>query len=163
NATGAVIEGNGSGSQVISGNLVGVSIVGASARGNLVQGNFIGTDSSGLNALPNSQEGVSILGSPGNTIGGTTSSARNVISANHWGIRLDGSTATGNVVAGNLIGTGSDGLTPLGNEVDGVIITNNAANNLIGGLGAGAGNTIAFNVRDGVRIEGVNSVDNGIL
>ena len=163
NATGAVIVGNGDGSQVISGNLVGVVITGSSASGNLVQGNFIGTDSSGLNSLPNSQEGVSIIGAPGNTVGGTTAAARNVISANHWGIRLDGPTATGNIVEGNLIGTGADGLTPLGNEVDGVIITNNAANNLIGGLGAGQGNTIAFNVRDGVRIEGVNSIDNGIL
>jgi hypothetical protein len=73
NAKGAVIEGKSNGSQVISGNLVGVAIVGTSASGNVVQGNFIGTDSSGLNPLPNSQEGVSIIDASGNTIGGTTS------------------------------------------------------------------------------------------
>ena len=163
NATDAVIEGNSNGSQVISGNLVGVAIVGTSASGNLVQGNFIGTDSSGLNPLPNSQEGVSIIDASRNTIGGTTATARNVISANHWGIVLDGSTATGNIVEGNLIGTGADGLTPLGNEVDGVLVTNDAANNLIGGLGTGQGNTIAFNIDDGVQIDGPNSNGNGIL
>jgi len=163
NATDAVIEGNSSGSQVISGNLVGVSIVGPSASGNLVQGNFIGTDSSGLNPLPNAQQGILVDGAPENTVGGTTTAARNVISANQWGIQLDGSAATGNHVEGNLIGTGADGLTPLGNEVDGVLIIDGAANNLIGGLGTGQGNTIAFNAADGVQVNGPTSIGNGIL
>ena len=38
-----------------------------------------------------------------------------------------------------MIGIGADGLTPLGNEIDGVLVTNDAANNLIGGLGDGPG------------------------
>jgi len=45
-----------------------------------VQGNFIGTKLSGLQALPNNNEGVFILDAPNNTIGGTTPEARNVIS-----------------------------------------------------------------------------------
>jgi hypothetical protein len=163
NATDALIEGNGVGSQVISGNLIGVAIVGTSASRNVVQGNFIGTDVTGLIPLPNSQQGVSIVDASENTIGGTTSSGRNVISANQWGVEISGSTATGNIVEGNYIGLGADGMTPLGNEIDGVLVIDGAANNLIGGLGTGQGNTIAFNIDDGVQINGPTSNDNGIL
>ncbi len=78
---------------MISGNLVGVEIDGATSTQNLIEGNLIGTDKSGTAELGNSNEGVLIEGAFGNTVGGTTSAARNVISANQWGIRLDGSTA----------------------------------------------------------------------
>ena len=86
-ATDAVIQGNASGSQVISGNLVGVAIAGSSSTRNLVVGNLIGSDKSGLNPLPNAQEGVFIDSASGNTIGGTTAAKRNLISGNHWGVR----------------------------------------------------------------------------
>ncbi len=104
-----------------------------------------------------------IEGSPANTIGGTSPTATNVISGNHWGVTITDSTATENVVQGNLIGIGADELTPLGNEVEGVLIENNAPGNLIGGLETGHGNIIAFNVGDGVQIDGVLSINNGIL
>src|SRR5262249_55671794 len=94
NASCATIEGNAAGSQVISGNLVGVVITGSASTGNLVTGNLIGADAAGLNALPNSDEGVVIDSASFNTIGGTVSASRNLISGNHWGIRLSGS-ATG--------------------------------------------------------------------
>lgn len=148
---------------LISGNNVGVLIVGSSAIDNLVLGNYIGTDVTGLLDLGNSLEGVEIEGSPGNTVGGTSPGATNVISGNQWGVMITGPTATGTVVQGNLIGTGADQLTALGNEVDGVLVTDDAANNLIGGLGPGQGNTIAFNIEDGVRVEGLESTGNGIL
>ena len=138
-------------------------IVGAAATGNSVLGNFIGTDATGLLDLGNSQQGVLIDGAPSNTIGGSTAAARNVISANHWGVTITGASATSDLVQGNFIGTGADGLASLGNEVDGVLVTNNAAHNLIGGLTADLGNTIAYNVRDGVRIETNGSISNGIL
>ena len=148
---------------LISGNNVGVLIMGTGAIDNLVLGNYIGTDVTGLLVLGNEQEGVRIEGAPANTIGGTSPAATNVISGNGWGVTITDSTAIGNVVQGNLIGTGADGLTPLGNEVDGVLVTNDAANNLIGGLGTGQGNTIAFNIDDGVQINGLKSIGNGIL
>ena len=87
-----------------------------------------------------------------NTVGGTTAAARNVISANEWGIRMDGSTATGNIVEGNYIGTDVTGTLPLGNEIDGVIFSTSASNNTVGGTAAGQGNTIAFNVAAGVLV-----------
>ncbi|MGO9600207.1 MAG: Calx-beta domain-containing protein [Isosphaeraceae bacterium] len=172
NATDAVIEGDGKGSQVISGNLQGVVISGASATRNLIEGNLIGTDKTGQSAMPNAQEGVDIESAPGNTIGGTTSAAQNLISANHWGVRLDGGSDTLNIpmfnlVEGNLIGTDITGKVPLGNEVNGVIVSTGASNNTIGGTAAGAGNTIDFNVQAGVAVQpgagNSNSVGNSIL
>jgi hypothetical protein len=153
NATDALIEGDAVGSQVISGNLQGIVISGATSTRNLVEGNLIGTDKTGLYAIPNAQEGVAILGAAGNTIGGTTAAALNLISGNNWGVRLDGSSATANLVEGNYIGTDITGKAPLANEVNGVIVSNNASANTIGGTVSGAGNTIAFNVLTGVRVE----------
>ena len=72
-------------------------------------------------------------------MGGTTAAARNVISANQWGIRLDGSTATGNLIEGNDIGTDSSGTVALGNEINGIIISNSASGNSIGGTISGGG------------------------
>jgi hypothetical protein len=163
NATDAVIEGDAKGSQVISGNLQGIVINGASAIRNLIEGNLIGTDKTGQTAMPNAQEGVDIEGSPGNTVGGTTSAARNLISANHWGVRLDGSGATGNTIEGNLIGADITGKLPLGNEVNGVIVSNGASSNTIGETvaGAGAGNTIDFNVQAGIAVQ--SGTGNSIL
>ncbi len=161
-ASGVVVEGTAAQPQVISGNNVGVEIEGQSATGNLVEGNLIGTDKSGTLALPNSQQGILIEGAPNNTVGGTTAAARNVISANLWGIQLDGSTATGDLVEGNYIGTDVTGLLPLGNEIDGVIFSTGASNNTIGGTGSGQGNTIAFNIDDGVVV-GPTSNRDGIL
>ena len=66
---------------------------------------MIGTDKSGTADRGNSNEGILIEGAPSNTIGGTTAAARNVISANHWGIQIDGATATGNLIEGNYVGT----------------------------------------------------------
>jgi Calx-beta domain len=152
---------------VIAGNNIGVLIENTSttltATANLLLGNYIGTDITGALALGNSQEGVEIDAVPGNTIGGSSSGAGNVISANHWGLVITGSSATSELVQGNFIGTDATGKLPLGNEVDGVLVENGAANNTIGGHGAGVGNTIGFNVQDGVQIASNGSISNGIL
>src|SRR5262249_43530586 len=122
------------------------------ATGNLIEGNFIGVDESGTAGLGNSDEGVLIEGAPNNTVGGITSASGNVISANEWGIRVDGSTATANVIAANFIGTDLTGTIALGNEVNGIIFSNNASNNTVGGTASNQGNTIAFNVEAGVLV-----------
>ena len=76
--------------------------------GNTVAGDFIGTDSTGTHSLENAY-GVAIY-STGNTIGGTTAGARNVISGNTGeGILIAGAGATGNVVEGDYIGTDDSG------------------------------------------------------
>ena len=74
-AMGVTIQGNAAGSQVISGNTVGVEIEHA-ASDTLVDGNLIGTDVTGTLELPNSHQGVLIDNSTSNTIGGTVPRAR---------------------------------------------------------------------------------------
>ena len=138
---------------VLSGNVAdGVQIAGSLATGNKVQGNFIGTSASGTQDLGNSGDGVVIDIAPNNTVGGTSSGARNVISGNRFGVFVSGSGATGNKVEGNRIGTKADGSGDLGNDGDGVIISAGASNNTIGGTAGGAGNAISNNGVDGVSI-----------
>ena len=52
-----------------------------------------------------------------------------MISANLWGIRLDGQTATLNLIEGNNVGTDLSGTAALGNEINGIILSDNASNN----------------------------------
>ncbi len=89
---------------VISGNDGdGVAIFGTSASGNTVQGNRIGTQVDGNTPLPN-LNGVFIFDAPGNTIGGTVSTAANTISGNaEHGVIVAGASATGNRILRNSI------------------------------------------------------------
>jgi CSLREA domain-containing protein len=150
NAIGGTVAGAGN---VISGNdgNGGVEISGSTATGNTVEGNYIGTDVTGAVALGNATNGVFINGAPSNTIGGTVAGARNVISGNAFGVRIDGSGTTGNLLVGNYIGTDANGTADLGNTYDGVDVLS-APGNTIGGLAAGARNVISGNNRSGVRI-----------
>src|SRR3989442_2610005 len=98
---------------VISGNgLFGVSITrgffsGLPASGNVVLGNYIGTDVTGAVALGNHAQGLAIIKTPGNTIGGTSAAARNVIFGNQSdGVFTWQPGSSGNLVQGNHIGTG---------------------------------------------------------
>ena len=94
---------------------------GTGATGNLVQGNYIGTDVTGLLDRGNSGIGVLMFDAPGNTIGGTTAAARNIISGNNGdGVRFQGLDANGNVLQGNYIGTDVTGTADLGNNSKGV-------------------------------------------
>ena len=128
----------------------GIDISGA---GNVVQGNLIGTDVSGTAALGNGGDGIAILNGSDNTVGGTTSAAANVISANGGsGVLISGASAMSNLISGNFIGTDLSATIHLGNAVDGVTIQD-ASNNTIGGTAAGAGNTIVFNGNDGVLVD----------
>ena len=92
---------------VIGGNAgENIHIQGSGATGNLVQGNYIGVDATGTGFLESGDNGVVLDGAPSNTVGGTTSGARNVIANNYNdGVVISGSTASGNLVEGNYIGT----------------------------------------------------------
>lgn len=142
---------------VISGNGGdGVFITGQGTSQNIVAGNFVGTDASGTSGVGNDAAGVYILNSGNNTIGGTTSAARNIISANgssgYAGIDIYGSS--GNLVERNYIGTEVNGFTALGNAKDGITIFGGSTANTIGGTAVGAGNVISGNKGDGVVISG---------
>ena len=112
-ASGNLVGGTTDGSpNLISGNqLYGVLLVGIGATGNRIQRNAIGVDRTGTNALPNAGDGILVLGSAGNLIGGTNTPAGNIIAGNgSAGIELAGVfggfgfAASNNVVAGNFIG-----------------------------------------------------------
>jgi titin len=142
---------------LISGNwFAGVQLLELSA-GNSLQGNYIGTDATGTLALRNSGEGVYIEGGSNNRIGGTAPGAGNLISGNaRTGIFFQISSfghSGGYVIQGNLIGTDVTGTQPLGNGIDGIQIGWQNSNNTVGGEEPGAGNTIAFNGRDGVFVD----------
>ena len=152
--SGNTVGGTASGAgNVISGNLDnGVEFNDADddATDNVVAGNFIGTDSTGKLAIANLNDGVKIdAGVSGNTIGGTTSGTRNVISGNtNDGVEISGAGTTGNVVTGDYIGTDITGTVAIANGT-GVKIGTSASGNTIGGLtstpGTGAGNVISGN------------------
>jgi Astacin (Peptidase family M12A)/Right handed beta helix region len=140
---------------VISGNYAeGLHLSDPGTTGNLVQGNFIGTDSTGASAVPNGFLGLSLYsGAAGNTIGGTTVAARNLISGNaSEGLRIQGVGATGNLVQGNYIGTDAGGASPLPNGWTGLTIFSGATSNIIGGTVAAARNVISGNSAYGVVV-----------
>ncbi len=146
----------------------------ATASGNVVEGNKIGTDVTGTVKLGNGADGVLLDSNAGsNTIGGTSAGAGNLISGNSGdGVVLGfdpsdpannaaGALVTGNAVLGNLIGTDVTGLVNLGNAGNGVRIVDSASRNTVGGMLAGSGNTIAFNL-GGVAI-GSSPGDTGTI
>ena len=163
------IGGTGSGAgNVISGyqyyGEVVITYENAPTTGNVVEGNFIGTNAAG-NGIPSvvnfNGGGAGVVigdGADSNTIGGTTASARNIISGNSDGIDIGGNNgdggANGNVVEGNYIGTNAAGTAALGNSGTGILIGGDAAGNIIGGTTPGAGNLISGNNNDGISITG---------
>ncbi len=68
---------------VISGNTrQGIYVSFTSAGLNAILGNAIGTDRTGRTALANGGDGIEVEGAPGDTIGGTSAGARNLLSGN---------------------------------------------------------------------------------
>ncbi len=149
NTIGGTAHGDGN---VISNNGgIGILANSQSFGDNLIQGNRIGTDITGTVAMGNKEDGIFLIDEFSNTIGGTTASAANVISANGGdGIAFGDVYASGNLVEGNFIGTDVTGTKDLGNGGHGVYVQ--VSNNTIGGTVRGAGNTIAYNALAGVAV-----------
>ncbi|MGB5741214.1 MAG: DUF4347 domain-containing protein, partial [Sedimenticolaceae bacterium] len=130
----------------------GIDIVGTGITGHQILGNYIGVDPDGSTGNGNADVGIAIISGSGNTIGGTTAAARNVISMNVEGIEINTSN---NVVQGNYIGVDAGGTVDRGNRSDdGVEIQGASTGNVIGGAVAGAGNVISGNALNGVRVGG---------
>jgi titin len=147
---------------LVSGNSQGgVSINGAGAAGNLVQGNYIGTDASGRLALGNLFSGVTILGGNNNLVGGATSGARNVISANKLSGVYITTNSVGNLVQGSFIGVDVTGANALGNAINGISI-DSAGSNTVGGTTSGARNVISGNTSYGIEIYSTGASGNSI-
>jgi titin len=109
-ASGNTIGGTATGAgNVISGNQgPGLRLYNAGTSGNLIQGNFIGTSAGGTGGIPNVDGVVLELGAAGNTVGGTTPQAANVIAFNTGtgvvvGLDARDATTVGDAILGNSI------------------------------------------------------------
>ena len=162
NAAGNMIGGAiaGAGNLIAGNSQGGVSLNGAGTAANLVQGNYIGTDVSGRLALGNAFSGITISGGSSNLVGGTTSAARNVISANKLSGAYITTSSVGNLVQGNFIGVDVTGTSALGNATNGISI-DSAGSNIVGGVEVGARNIISGNTNYGIEI--FNSAAQGNL
>ena len=144
---------------LISANVVGLSIAGSLATQNVAAQNRIGTDVTGSQALGN-VVGVYLNGVANNIIG--LPGAGNLISGNtSVGISLFGALTTGNIIQANLIGTDVTGTKAVANPTG--IYIENAPKNLIGGASSQSGNTISGNTSVGIYIFGSASTGNQIL
>ena len=107
----------------------------------------------------------------GNTIGGTSAGAANLISGNVTAGVAIGDGSSNNVVEGNEIGTTKDGATTLPNgegvalgiAVGSFITEPSALNNTIGGTAAGAGNLISGNTGYGIDMSDIGATDNLVV
>lgn len=150
------------GGNVISGNSFNGVLITGGANNNSVSGNRIGTNAAGTHARPNTGNGVHIIDSNQNTIGGSNSAFRNVITGNlAGGVRISG-TSTNNSIWANYIGINAAGnnyiLNTAGSDVTsnlnyGILIE--SPTNFIGGNTASLRNVISgqfFPLNPGIRI-----------
>ena len=114
-------------------------------NGNTVQGNFLDTNSNG-DDLGSSSNALRI-GGDNNQVGGTTAAAQNVIGHTNTNAVVVG--GSNNTLQGNFIGV-TPGGTDIGHSGSNILVTGN--DNAIGGVGTGAGNTLA-NASWGVALE----------
>jgi hypothetical protein len=149
---------------VISGSIFnGVFLRDSGTSNNLIQGNFIGTDFTGTKSLANGTGLRTIFDANGNTIGGATAAARNILSGNTIsGIQFGEPTrggAVNNIVQGNFIGTDVSGEAPVPNgrtpffDDAGIIVPANSRGDRI------IENRIAYNRGAGIRITNVSGGD----
>ena len=137
---------------ILKGAKYGIKIDGG--NNNHIIGCYIGTDATGEVKAGNNTDGVYLVNSASNVIGGPSSGDRNVISGNNLnGIELDDSVLT--QVLGNHIGSDRSGTVDLGNGQCGILMNNGSKQQYIA-----SGNVIAYNQQDGVRINGNQSYEN---
>jgi len=159
-ANGLVLNGN---SNTVKGlaidNFSGDGIL-VSSNYNTISADFVGIDPTGYFSKPNGKDGVLVTGKD-NVIGGTTASARDVLSGNSKGagVDLSGTSATGNIVEGDYIGTDAYGFAAEANDY-GVLIQAGANHNTIGGTSAAYRNVISGNTLDEIRITGAGTTGN---
>jgi hypothetical protein len=138
----------------------------------VVTGNYIGTDISGTRAFalpaPSNPSSAALSSGvyaevPGNTIGGTTAAARNLISGNtlvssglRSAILIRGGFSAPTTVQGNIIGADRTGTHVLGNIGAGVFL--DSPNSVIGGATVSAGNVISGNQTVSINFGSLNAV-----
>ena len=109
---------------LISGNVQnGIFISGTESYGHQIIGNYIGLNAAGTSNIGNHLDGIGVLSTPNNQIGGNSANHRNIVSGNGSnGIIIVGGASTGNRVEGNYLGLSSTGGL-LGNAGSGIAIS----------------------------------------
>lgn len=145
---------------VISGNSKNGIGIGGGASSNVIERNYIGLAADGASALGNGEDGVLVIDSPSNKIGGDVAGTYNIISANGWhGVELRGDGAGANVVQRSILGSDLFGTLDRGNGRAGVYLTPTSGgsgsmdNNIGSGAWGAGGNLISGNAWAGVHIE----------
>ena len=129
---------------------------------NKVIGSYIGTSDNGNLPEPNGGEGISILDSERNAIGGEGLLEGNIIGASLYGIYIKGSKASWNTIDSNFIGV-YDSTADIGNVNAGIYIGEGATYNAVGGDCQHVENYIQNNHGDGVILSGQGNYQNGVL
>lgn len=159
---------------LISGNGAdGVHIKSADSASNTVSANIIGLDAAGMGDLGNDDDGVQIVDAgsltipSSNTVGGTSTDRRNVISGNSQdggvdeaGVRISGIDPDNNVIQGNYIGTNTTGEGARANQNGVRLVDANGTD--VGGIDPDMGNLISGNTSMGLEISGAGAMDNGV-
>jgi hypothetical protein len=128
---------NGSSNNTISGNFIGVNVAGTASS-------FIGTSTA-----------VDMeTGSNGNTVGGATPDARNVLSGNGEIIYVQ--ACDNSVIQGNYINVDRNGTTALTSALRGIDLAGGSGN-LIGGPTPGGGNVIGTWAAIGIIFQGAGN------
>lgn len=126
------------------------------STGPVILGNYVGTNAAGTSGLGNGRHGIYVAGPTGSLgstaliVGGTTASARNILSGNGAdGVFVSWIQST--TVVGNYIGTDVSGTVVMPNGWEGirVYVSDSTA---IGGATTGAGNLISGNAWSGIRL-----------
>ena len=119
--------------------------IACNGKSHQVKGNLVGTTITGLVSLPNTDDGVVLIGDS-TTVGGSAFLDRNIISGNSGtGVVLDEGNA--NIVQNNFIGIDITGGATLQNGSDGIHATDNSSKNQF------IGNVISGNRFDGLEFQ----------
>ncbi|MCA9416293.1 MAG: hypothetical protein KC917_08490, partial [Candidatus Omnitrophica bacterium] len=131
----------------------GVLLQGFGSNSNRIQGNLIGTDRTGTRSIGIEQIGVRVGGVVDNTVGGSNPGEGNYIAGNSTGVEIGGHESRRNRVIGNWIGTDSTGSSGIGNTGPGVWVRDSPSHSLI------QSNTIAHNDSGVLVVSSFNLLD----
>lgn len=134
------------GNFIFGNDAAGVMLRTARTRANVLTGNAIGQNP-GDTAAAGNFIGVAIYGAQDNIIG-TAAAPNTIVSSQSAGISIapeDGTPARNNLIRGNSIGLSIFGLPGWSIQPTGIYVGQAGGGNIIGGAGAGDGNTFAGN------------------
>lgn len=139
------------GLSIVQSVVAGGTMITVDSNNNLFVGNFIGVDTDGQTV-----GGITLMqiGQAGNTIGGTSPAARNVMAANAGGFGLILNDGDNTLVQGNYLGINAAGTAAIGTAGTGIDVEVGSGVT-IGGSTPAAGNVIN-STNNGVVIQQVN-------